>query len=64
MRSFTIHTVTNGREEYHSTVHNAREGKEAHEALKRQGGADYLRCRDCLGGLRFEYNLRTGKKTA
>jgi len=40
------------------------DGKAAHQAMKQQGYFDTLRCRDVLGGLRFEYNLINGQKLA
>ena len=42
----------------------AADGKAVHQMMKEQGYFDFIRCRDCLGGLRFEYNLKTGRKTA
>ena len=62
-RMFNIYIVTDGIETFYKTVSSAAAGKAAHEELKTTE-ADYIRCRDCLGGLRFEFNLRTGRKTA
>ncbi len=64
-RSFKIFGIKDGgAEEWVDTVSSAADGKAVHVAMKKQGYFDYIRCRDCLGGLRFEYNLRTGRKTA
>lgn len=68
-RSYKIYGVTHqGVEEYVDTVTSAAEGKAVHNRMlaeARKGGPfDYIRCRDCLGGLRFEFELRTGRKTA
>ena len=64
-RSFKIFGIKDGgSEEWVDTVSSPKAGKAAHEAMKTEGHFDYIRCRDCLGGLRFEYNLRTGRKTA
>lgn len=65
MRSYKIFAIKDGgAEELVTTVHSTAEGKTAHSMLKAQGYYDYIRCRDVLGGLRFEYNLKTGRKTA
>ena len=65
MRTFGIYTVTDGGPEvFITSVASAAAGKAEHARLKAEGTADYIRCRDCLGGLRFEYNLKTGRKTA
>jgi hypothetical protein len=63
MRSYLVYSVTNGRETFVRHVYSAAEGKAAHAELK-QTEAEYIRVRDVLGGLRFEYNLKTGAKTA
>lgn len=64
-RSYLIYGIKDGgKEEYVTSVSNAQDGKSAHQAMKTEGYFDVLRCRDVLGGLRFEYNLITGKKTA
>lgn len=64
-RSYTVHGVTTELDEvYVTTVYSAAQGKAAHADMKTQGKFDYIRLRDCLGGLRFEYNLKTGRKTA
>jgi len=64
-RSYTIFGIKDGgKEQYVATISNADDGKKAHQEMKDQGYFDYIRCRDVLGGLRFEYNLRTGRKTA
>ena len=65
MRSYKVFGIKDGAAEvYITTVHSAAEGKVAHNAMKSQAYFDYIRCRDVLGGLRFEYNLKTGRKTA
>ena len=65
MRSYKIFGIKDGgAEEWVTTVSNAADGKQAHNDMKAQGYFDYIRCRDVLGGLRFEYNLKTGRKTA
>ena len=65
MRSYKIFGIKDGgTEEWVTTVSNAADGKQAHQDMKKQGYFDYIRCRDVLGGLRFEYNLQTGRKTA
>ena len=65
MRSFKIFGVKDGSaEQWVDTVSNAAAGKAVRQAMETQGYYDYMRCRDVLGGLRFEYNLRTGRKTA
>jgi len=65
MRSYKIYGKNEGQDEvYVATVHSAAEGKAYHGLLKQGGIYDYIRCRDCLGGLRFEINLHTGRKTA
>ena len=64
-RSFRIYGIRDGgKEEYITSVSNAADGKAVHQQLKQQGYFDRLLCRDVLGGLRFEYNLITGKKLA
>ena len=64
MRSYKIFGIKDGgAEEWVTTVSNAADGKQAHQDMKQQGYFDYIRCRDVLGGLRFEYNLKTGRKT-
>ena len=64
-RSYKIYGIKDGgAEQWVDTVSNASDGKAVHQAMKEQGYFDYMRCRDCLGGLRFEYNLKTGIKTA
>lgn len=64
-RSFRIYGVKDGgKEEFVTSVSNAADGKQVHQDMKTQGYFDVLRCRDVLGGLRFEYNLITGRKTA
>ena len=64
MRSYKIFGIKDGgAEEWVTTVSNAADGKQAHNDMKTQGYFDYIRCRDVLGGLRFEYNLKTGRKT-
>ena len=65
MRSYKIYGKNEGwDEEYVATIHSPEEGKAYHRLLKMGGIYDYIRCRDCLGGLRFEINLHTGQKTA
>jgi hypothetical protein len=65
MRSYKIFGIKDGgKEVWVDTVTNAEHAKTVHQAMRRQGYYDYIRCRDCLGGLRFEYNLKTGRKTA
>ena len=65
MRSYKIFGIKDGgAEEWVDTVSNAADGKTVHQMMKTQGYYDLMRCRDVLGGLRFEYNLRTGRKTA
>ncbi len=69
-RIFIIYSVTDGVEKHHATISSwssrllAAKGKKIHAAMKAENQADYIRCRDVLGGLRFEYNLKTGRKTA
>jgi len=64
-RSYRIYGIKDGgKEEFVTSVSAAADGKAAHQAMKQQGYFDTLRCRDVLGGLRFEYNLITGRKTA
>ena len=64
-RSYKIYGIKEGgKEQWVDTVSNAADGKAVHQYMKEQGYFDYIRCRDCLGGLRFEYNLKTGRKTA
>ena len=61
-RTFTIYSVdAEGTETYYDVVSSPAQGVAAHAKLKAE--AKYVRCRDCLGGLRFEYNLKTGRKT-
>jgi len=65
MRSFKIYGKNDGSDEvYVATVHSAEEGKAYHRLLKMGGIYDYICCRDCLGGLRFEICLQTGKRSA
>jgi hypothetical protein len=65
MRSYKVYGKNEGwDEEYVATIHSAEEGKAYHRLLKMGGIYDYIRCRDCLGGLQFEINLHTGQKTA
>jgi hypothetical protein len=55
MRSYKIFGIKDGgAEEWVTTVSNAADGKQAHQDMKTQGYFDYIRCRDVLGGLRFE----------
>ena len=64
MRSYKIYGKNNGQDEvYITTVSSPGQGKKIHAEMK-QSGFEYIRCRDCLGGLRFEFNLTTGRKTA
>jgi hypothetical protein len=63
MKTFSVFSVTEGKEAFFRYVYSTEEGKAAHADLKKTG-AEYIRVRDCLGGLRFEYNLKTGRKTA
>ena len=64
-RSFKIFGIKDGgAEEWVDTVSSAADGKTVHAAMKTQGYFDYIRCRDVLGGLRFEYNLINGQKLA
>ena len=62
-RIFNVYSVTDGIETFYKTVASAAAGKAANVALKKTD-AEYMRVRDCLGGLRFEFNLKTGRKTA
>ena len=65
MRSYRIYGIKDGgKEQFVTSVSNAADGKQAHQDMKTQGYFDVLGCRDVLGGLRFEYNLITGRKTA
>jgi len=64
MRSFTVYGTKDGNEEYVTVVHSAAEGKTAHEMMKTQNYFDTIRVRDCLGGLCFERDLKTGEKVA
>ena len=65
MRSYKVYGRVEGDDEvYIATIHSAAEGKAYHGLLQQGGIYDYIRCRDCLGGLRFEIDLRTGQKTA
>ena len=64
-RSYRLYGIKDGgKEEFVTSVSNAADGKAAHQAMKQQGYFDTLRCRDVLGGLRFEYNLINGQKLA
>jgi hypothetical protein len=63
-RMFNVYGVRDGVETFVETVSDAAEGKAAHQRMKLAGVYEYIRCRDVLGGLRFEYNLETGRKTA
>lgn len=63
-RMFNIYGVLDGQETFVETVSDAAEGKAAHQQMKVDGIYSHIRCRDVLGGLRFEYNLQTGRKTA
>lgn len=63
-RMFNVYGVRDGVETFVETVSNAEQGKSAHQRMKLEGVYEYIRCRDALGGLRFEYNLQTGRKTA
>lgn len=65
MRSFKLFGVKDGGPEiYIDTISSPNAGKAIRERLIAEKQYDYLRCRDCLGGLRFEINLATGRKTA
>ena len=65
MRSFKLFGVKDGGTEiYIDTISSPNAGKAIRERLIAEKRFDYLRCRDCLGGLRFEINLATGRKTA
>lgn len=63
-RMFNVYGVRDGVETFVETVSNAEQGQAAHQRMKLAGDYEYIRCRDVLGGLRFEYNLKTGRKTA
>jgi hypothetical protein len=63
-RMFNVYGVKDGDEELVATVASAAEGKAEHQKMKAAGHYQYIRVRDCLGGLRFEFNLETGRKTA
>ena len=53
-RSYKIYGVKDGgAEQWVDTVSNAADGKTVHQMMKEQGYFDFIRCRDCLGGLRF-----------
>lgn len=62
-RLFNVYSVKDGVETFYTTIASPAAGKTAHAELE-ETDAEYVRCRDCLGGLRFEYNLKTGQKTA
>lgn len=65
MRSFKLFAVKDGGSEiYIDTISSPAAGKAIRERMIAEKQFDYLRCRDCLGGLRFEINLTTGRKTA
>ena len=65
MRSFKLFGVKNGGPEvYIDTISDPTAGKVIRDRLIAEKQYDYLRCRDCLGGLRLEINLATGRKTA
>jgi hypothetical protein len=65
MRSYTIFGIKDdGEEVFVATVTSSADAKATHQMMKAQGYFDYIRCRDVIGGLRFEYNLKTGRKTA
>ena len=64
-RMFNVYAVdAEGTETYYDTVGSPAQGIAASLKMKSEKTAVYIRCRDCLGGLRFEYNLKTGRKTA
>ena len=63
-RIFIIYSVTDGVEKHHATISSASQGKKIAADMRAENQADYIRCRDVLGGLSFEYNLKTGRKTA
>ena len=63
-RMFNVYGVLDGTETLVETVSSPEQGKTAHARMRQAGIYDYIRVRDCLGGLRFEYNLKTGRKTA
>lgn len=63
MRMFRVFGVKDGIETLYTTVANESQGKMAFVDLEDEG-YEYGRLRDCLGGLRFEYNLKTRQKTA
>lgn len=62
MRSYTVWGICEGVETLVSTVHSAEEGRAAHEKMRAEGHYDHIKVRDCLGGVCFVYNLRTGEK--
>ena len=65
MRSFKLFGVKDGGPEIDSDTNSSpNAGKAIRERMIAEKQFDYLRCRDCLGGLRFEINLTTGRKTA
>ena len=64
-RIFNIYGVTEDRTEvFVESVSTPAQGKTAHVRMKQEGVYEYIRCRDVLGGLRFEFNLETERKTA
>ena len=64
MRVYRVFGLRDGVEELVATVSSPAQGKAKHQEMKREGFYEYIRVRDALGGLRFEYNLQTGRKTA
>lgn len=68
-RSFGIYGVTmSGTEEFVETISSAAQGSAVVGRMEteaaRGGPFEYIRCRDALGDLRFEFNLHTRRKTA
>lgn len=62
MRSYTVYGTVNGEEHYAGVAHNPSEGKVIHQQMQLAGVYDTIRVKDCLGGIQFERNLRTGEK--
>jgi len=62
-RMFNVYGVKDGTESFFASVSSAVMGKAVFVDLEKQG-YEYGRLRDCLGGLRFEFNLKTKRKTA
>lgn len=64
MRSYKVFGTKAGIEIYVTTVTSADAGRAVQDLMRREGEYETIRVRDCFENLKFEYDLKTGKKLA